>query len=146
VKTLTCWKDLEPFGVIALTGESCGMAYRVLFDVTERGRKALARCLGVPNLRLAYPWNSGATGELHVGSVLLSQEMFTPVAVFALLESGCDEVWLRQDGYLIGFEGQDAPDRRRAWLERHRGQLSRRFGLDGTAGDRNRHEMSGRVE
>jgi hypothetical protein len=44
MKTIDCWNDLLPFWNDPLTSESCSLGYRILFDVTEKGRKALARC------------------------------------------------------------------------------------------------------
>src|SRR5690242_10625750 len=131
MKTVSCWEDLRPFGISALTGEACGMMYRILFDVTDQGRRALAKCLGVPGLQLAGPWNRGDPADPHVGSVLLTGEMFTPLAIFALLEGGCDEVWLRKDGWLVGFEPVDSPERRQAHLTLLRGHLVRRFACGG---------------
>jgi hypothetical protein len=37
VKTITCWNDLREFGIDPLTGEACGLGYRILFDLDERG-------------------------------------------------------------------------------------------------------------
>jgi hypothetical protein len=59
VKTIDCWRDLEPFGIDPLTGEACGLMCRILFDVTERGRRILAKAFGVPDLKLAERWNRG---------------------------------------------------------------------------------------
>jgi hypothetical protein len=146
VKTVNCWKDLEPFGIVPLTGESCGLGYRILFDVTERGRRVLARCLGVPSLRLGVPWNRGRADDPHVGSVLLAPPMLVPVGVFALLEHGCAEVWLHADGTLLGIEPSDSPERIDQRRQMRPGELVRTFACGGTAGDRNVHIMSGRVE
>ena len=35
MKTITCWNDLTAYGISPLTGEACGLMYRILFDVTE---------------------------------------------------------------------------------------------------------------
>src|ERR1700730_11630954 len=91
MKTIDCWNDLLPFGIDPLTGEACSFGYRILFDVNERGRRALAKCFGVPNLKLADPWNRGTGENPHVGSILLTHDMLTPLSVFALLEHGCLE-------------------------------------------------------
>ena len=146
MKTVHCWQDLKDYGIDPLTGEACGLMYRILFDVTERGRRILARCLGIPNLKLAEAWNRGSKEDPHVGSVMLTQEMLAPVAVFALLESGCAEAWLLKDGTVVGFEPAEAPERRQAFLDFHRDRLARRFACGGTAGDRNVHVMSGRID
>lgn len=145
MKTVTCWRELEPFGIDPLTGEACGLTCRILFDVTERGRKILAKTLGIPDLNLAEPWNRGTAADPHVGSLMLPHEMLTLVSVFALLESGCDEAWSYQGG-VVGFEPGDTRDRRGLHLDLYRDRLVRRYAYGGTAGDRNAHQMSGRVE
>src|SRR5215831_7531739 len=65
MKTVTCWNDLQPLGIIPLTGEACGLMYRILFDVTEKGRKVLSKCYGIPNMSLPEPWNSGSKDDPH---------------------------------------------------------------------------------
>src|SRR5262245_57095429 len=92
MKTVTFWNDLQPFGIIPLTGEACGLMYRILFDVTATGRQVVAKCFGIPNINLPEPWNRGTQEDPHVGSIMLSHEALTPLAVFALLENGCKEV------------------------------------------------------
>ena len=103
MKTVNCWNDLERYGIELLTGEACGLSYRLLCDVTEQGRKILAKCLGIPNLNLAENWNRGRAEDPHVGSIMLTHEMLTPLAVFALLESGCKEVYLVNNS-VVGVE------------------------------------------
>ena len=46
-----------------LTGEACGLSYRILCDVTEAGRKTLAKALGIPNLTLPAAWNRGTDAD-----------------------------------------------------------------------------------
>lgn len=145
MKTITSFSDLAAYGIDPLTGEACGLGYRILCDVTESGRCVLAKALGIPQLALPASWNRGAKDNPHVGSVMLSLEMLTPIAVFALLESGCTEAWLVRDGGVIGIEPDDAADmidaNRRLIGERRLRSLAYR----GTAGDRNLHVMSGRI-
>jgi hypothetical protein len=109
MKTVSCWNDLRPFGIEPLTGEACGLMWRILFDVTERGRKVVGKCFGVPNIALAEPWNRGTAEEPHVGSIMLTQEALVPLAVFALLENGCPEVYLMGQ-VVVGIEPGDPPD------------------------------------
>ena len=33
MQKITCWDDLRPYGIGALTGEACGLSYRILCDV-----------------------------------------------------------------------------------------------------------------
>ena len=70
MKTVNCWNDLEPYGIVLLTGEACGLCYRLLCDLTEQGRKILGKCLGIPNhqpCRELEPGQSrgSARGEHH---------------------------------------------------------------------------------
>jgi hypothetical protein len=147
MKSINSWRDLERFGIEVLTGESCGLNYRLLFDCTEKGRKILARLLGIPRLQLAEPWNRGTPEEPHVGSILLSREMLMPVATFALLENGCSEVWVVEGDTAFGLEPSDDRDEMlKLILGPHRKNMLRRFAYQGTAGDRNIHQMSGRIE
>src|ERR1041384_6963405 len=97
MKHVRCWDDLRPFGFNPLTADACGLMYRLLCDVPARGLALLQKCFGVPELQLAASWSRGTKEEPHVGAIMLSHEMMTPVALFALLESGCTEVWLCQD-------------------------------------------------
>lgn len=139
---ITCFNDLEPHGIIALTGESCGLMYRVLFDVTERGRAIVGRWLGVPDLRLGESWNRGSADDPHVGSLLLSHECLVPLGVFCLLHAGCTEVWLL-DRAVVGIEAADDPGaigRMREFTP-----PLRVLRPEGTAGDRNVRCMSGRI-
>ena len=136
------WNDLRAYGFDALTGEACGLMYRVLFDVTERGESILAKCLGLPQIKLAEPWNRGSPDDPHVGSVLLAPEMLNPLAIFALLETGCVEAWLNPEG-VVGVESTDSA--KTLELLRSSSTTWRRFRYAGTAGDRNRHVMSGRI-
>lgn len=148
MRTIHCWRELETYGIDPLTGEACSLGARVLFDCTEKGRKILARALGVPDLKLAEPWNRGTAADPHVGSILLPHAMLTTVAVFALLEGGCDECWQYETG-VVGFEPGDCRERRAAYLDLLRPKLVRRYGYPGGAqsvGDRQVHQFSGRVE
>jgi hypothetical protein len=145
MKTVSCWNDLQPFGIKALTGEACGLMWRILFDVTEKGRRIVGKCFGVPKIVLAEPWNRGTAEEPHVGSIMLTQEALVPLAVFALLENGCPEVYLMGQ-VVVGIEPNDPPDTAETMRRVYRVDHARRFSYGGTAGDRNVHVMSGRVE
>ena len=145
MKSISCFNDLTAYGIEPLTGEACGLSYRILFDVTERGRRILAKAFGIPTLALPENWNRGSVAEPHVGSILLTQESLSPVAVFALLESGCTEVWLVQGGGVIGIEPDDTAEIVAANRQLLGDRLVRTLAYRGTAGDRNLHVMSGRI-
>lgn len=144
---IDCWNELRPFGIDPLTGEACGLSYRILCDVTQQGKRVIQKALGVVNLELTENWNRGDPNDPPVGSIMLAPELLIPLAIFALLEHGCCEVWRTKSDGLIGIESTDAPERieavRRLYMDGD--NLMRRYAYTGTAGDRNRHQMSGRV-
>ena len=144
MKTINSWNDLQAYGIELLTGEACGLGYRLLCDVTERGRKTIEKCLGLTNLVLPESWNRGSTEDPHVGSIMLTREMLEPLAVFALLEAGCKEVYLVKNS-VVGIEASDPPTAIED-VKRWSGvEYARRYAYRGTAGDRNVHVMSGRI-
>ena len=144
---INCWDDLRQFGIDLLTGEACGLSYRLLCDVTQKGKQTIQKALGVADLGLPDNWNRGDPHDPHVGSIMLVPELFIPLAIFALLEHGCREVWRTKSGGLIGIEPADEPERVAAVqrLQTETDNLVRRYAYAGTAGDRNQHQMTGRI-
>ena len=108
------------------------------------GGKVVRRCLGIPKMTFAESWNSSTKEEPHVGSIMLAQEMLVPLAIFALLENGCSEAYIL-NGTVIGIEAVDPPDTAETMRKAYRVEHARRFSYGGT-GDRNQHQMSGRIE
>jgi hypothetical protein len=72
MKSIRCWDDLSAHGIISLTGEACGLSYRILCDVTARGKKTLEKALGVAQLGLQENWNHGNADDPHVGSSVVA--------------------------------------------------------------------------
>ena len=66
MKTVSCWDEIRPWGIDALTGEACSLGYRLLCDLTARGRATVERCLGVKIQ--SENWNGGSTDDPHVAS------------------------------------------------------------------------------
>ena len=147
MQKITCWDDLRPYGIDMLTGEACGLSYRLLCDVTEKGKHTIQIALGIANLDLHDSWNRGDSNDPHIGSLMVVPELLVPLSVFALLESGCREVYRTKSDGLLGIEPADDPQRVDAVKRFHaeNGNFVRRYAYAGTAGDRNRHEMSGRI-
>ena len=145
MQKINCWDDLRPYGVDLLTGEACGLSYRLLCDVTQKGQQTIQKALGVANLGLADNWNRGDPHDPHVGSIMLVPELFIPLGIFALLEHGCREVFQTKSGGLVGIEATDDHERVEAVKRLYADNFVRRYAYAGTAGDRNRHEMTGRV-
>ena len=100
MRHINSWNDLRAYGIMPLTWEACGLSYRLLCDVTEHGKQILEKCLDV-RITPAEPWNRDA-----VGSIMLPHEMLIPLGIFALLQSGCTEVWRNGDA-LLGIEPND---------------------------------------
>ena len=140
MKTVACWDDLRPYGIVVLTGEACSFAYRILCDLTATGKRAVERCFSVQIT--SESWNSGSAADPHVGSIMLSRETFLPLAVFAMLESGCKEVWLAEHP-AIAVEDDDSEVQ--VELMKKVAKPHRRFAFHGPNQDRNQHQMSGRV-
>jgi hypothetical protein len=146
VKIISSLRDLEPFGVVPVAGESCILDYRVVCDLTAKGKVVVEKLLGLPmGTRFAEPRNAGAAGAPHVGSVIVAPELFIPLAVFACLENGCVEAY-RMDEFVVGIEPGDAPDAAVRVELTHRVQRVRRFHYQGTACDQNLHQASGHIE
>ena len=146
MKTISRWDHLTEFGIIPLTGESCGLGYRILCDVTAKGKAILEKSLAVDGLKLPPNWNQGSAAEPPVGSIMLAPELLVSIAVFALLENGCKEVWKVENQGVHGIQFSDPPDTAES-LKKWLGVESlRRLAYRGTAGDRNVHVMSGCVQ
>lgn len=146
MKTIDKWDDLTPFGIDPLTAEACGLGYRILCDVTAAGKHIMEKCLGLRDLGAQPPWNRGPDDAPHVGSVMLAPQLLIPLGIFALLEAGCAEVWLYKNGSLLGLEPHDPAERREEWKRPEHCPIVRVFAYRGTAGDRNVHRITGRVE
>jgi hypothetical protein len=140
VKTIAKWDQLSDFGIDPLTGEACSLGYRILCDLTEQGKRIVERCLSVEIQ--SENWNAGSEASPHVASILLTQEMIVPLGVFALLDTGCREVWVTARA-AIGIEPTDTQSdverMRQVW------KPQRCFAYRGPFQDRNQHQMSGRV-
>ncbi|NLS93182.1 MAG: hypothetical protein GXX96_13580 [Planctomycetaceae bacterium] len=145
MKSIRCWDDLSAYGIVPLTGEACGLSYRILCDMTARGKKTLEKALGLAELGPQENWNRGADNDPHVGAVMLAPDLLSFIGVFALLEAGCREVWLTKGHTVIGIEADDSPDQVETFKRFHAEDLARRFAYAGTCGDRNQHMMTGRV-
>src|SRR4051812_6940166 len=99
MNTIDKWDDLAAFGIIPLTAESCGLGYRLLCDLTERGKHILEKCLGLAGLGAQPAWNRGSAAAPHIGSVMLAYPLLTPRGVRAArkrLHGGVDhQRWRR---------------------------------------------------
>jgi len=140
MKTISGLAGLSEYGIFPLTGEACSLMYRVLCDLTAQGKTTVEKALGVEIN--SENWNCGAESDPHVASAMLAPEMVVPLAVFALLEAGCSEVWVG-NGSVLGVEHNDGEDQV-AFMKEHL-KVRRRLAYHGPHKDRNRHQMSGRI-
>lgn len=135
-------KNLEPYGIDALTGESDAHMYRILCDVTKNGKAIIERTMDV-GLQLHDNWNSGKPDDPHIGSLLLPLEFVPSIAVFCLLkDTDITEVWLMKSGSVLGFGVEDVELAAR--LKRQcEGEVRKIFYA--RPSDRNVHQFTGRV-
>lgn len=148
--SIGCLNDLRPYGIEVLTGEACGLMMRVLGDFTERGRRIIQEALGCPKFIGAEPWNRGSDQAPHVGSIMLDRAAHLWLGPFALLEDGCKEMFMViQKGNSVGtwYGWRPSEPYRQETLEffERDGATIHRYAPAGTAGTRNRHEMTGRI-
>lgn len=140
MKMISRISQLEDYGVIPLTGESDKHCYRILCDCTKRGKAIIERTLGL-QLTLAENWNSGRSGDPHIGSFLLPLEFVPCLAAFALLsDTTITEVWLLRNGTAVGFGVEDDKDAIKTHFE---GEVRKIFYA--LPSDRNLHQMTGRT-
>lgn len=146
MKHINHWDDLQPYGIEPLTAEACGLNYRLLCDLTAQGKKILEKLFGLRGLGLHEAWNRSSSADPSIGSIMLPLETLGMIGVFALLESGCTEAWLLKTGASIGIEPDDPAENIAIMRQIVEKNLARRLAYKGTAGDRNVHVMSGRIE
>lgn len=103
MKRIDNLQQLGAYGIEALTGESDAHMYRILCDVTKRGKAIIERVLDV-QLTLHDNWNGGSKDDPSIGSFLMPLEFLPCVAAFALLsDTSVTEVWILKDGSVLGF-------------------------------------------
>lgn len=140
MKTIGSFDALREYGIVALTGEACSLMYRILCDLTKQGKEIVERALSVEIA--SENWNSGSKDDPHVASIMLTHEMIVPLGVFALLESGCMEVWATESS-AIGVGPGDSEEEVELMKQFHKPR--RRFAYRGPYKDRNQHQMTGRI-
>jgi hypothetical protein len=147
MKVIKSWDDLPRYGIVPLPEDACGLSFRILCDVTAKGKAVLEKALSVKELVLHEKWTPGLPEDPHVGSIMLAPGMLTFIAAFLLLENGCQEAWLTTDHHLTGFGAEDSLERveyfKRYYSDRD--GVIRHFEYAGTAFDRNIILRHGRV-
>ena len=149
------WHDLDRFGIICLTGESCGYGRRLLCDLTAKGAATVARFFGLasPNGEMfAENWNHGELGDPHVASIMLPRfGLLDELALFCCLDQGTAAAVIRTDGSILVIETVDEAmdlgwDGKSMWISSDckYGSLQGQRVYAGGVG-RNKHQFSGRV-
>lgn len=139
-------RDFQDYGINFLTGEACGYGGRILVDLDEQGVALMTDFLGgTIDIRVRTQWNAG------VASMMIPRGMIADLAVFCLIKDGNAIVILRNDYIAVGFtmdewmaEDEDGVAFRDRYFAAY--QNCKVYHNSGTAGTRNRHEMSGRIE
>lgn len=153
--TLSNFADLQQYGLNPLTGEACVYAHRVLFDLSKEGAELVSCYLGLPlGTKFLDNYNPRVGDAVAVGSVMLSRTVVRDLMIFVLWQVGDFDFVLDSPNGFTGF---------------NRGDQYAQTYLDGEAkgttpagykvhhnlrkttraphvGDRNVHQMSGRVE
>lgn len=156
MKVIRNWNDLEPYGVSCLTGEACGYGYRLLCDLNAMGVQLVQNCLEISEIKLRDAWNSKVNGEPAIASIMLPPSMITPLAIFALLDAGCRQVFTMYSGEVYGVEVNDNDAQVADFVKYRQGSHCAecdRYGKNGgiqfqyrnSGYSRNRHQMSGRA-
>ena len=167
MKTIASLKDLEPFGIIPLTGEADSLGFRTLCDLTQGGCELVTDTFGIKPESYYKNWNSGSMESPHVGCVMLPGDAWWSIGVIALLRSTCHIVLSTQNGLFGLEEGEEyhrgeidfdtmaitRPDEitregtRMRWPQSAYGNIQRvfTFGSGPRVGTRNVHAMSQRV-
>lgn len=83
-------QQLKEFGIIPLTGEACGLAMRVLCDVTQEGKTLLRDFFRMDVV--AEAWNNG------VGSVMLPYGCLKELWAYAQVRN--NKLWVFAGNYI----------------------------------------------
>ena len=101
------WNDMRQFGFDALTGESCRLGTRLLFDISPQAQKVLLDFWGLSHdaqektgtgkhAAFRESWNSHRDSDGNYtdswGSVMLSRDILFPLAAQALWHVGCTHI------------------------------------------------------
>lgn len=142
MKTIDSWAGMHRYGIVPLTTEVDGLRYRIVCDVTEKGKRLLEKALGMIEVQLESNWDYGTNEEPHIGCVMLCPEILTIIGVYALLDDGCHEVWATKSFGLVGIQQGD-PQHTVDNLQLYYGnELVQRFSCPDTIGSRNPYFLS----
>tara|TARA_Y100000034_G_scaffold74318_1_gene89433 strand:- start:15867 stop:16289 length:423 start_codon:yes stop_codon:yes gene_type:complete len=129
------WRELEQFGINALTGEANGIIgmQRLLCDVTIEGQRVLAEFFGMCMQGMPENWNSGS-----IGSIMLPGSILQDLIIFCYLQN-YNAVYIlkcNHGEYHVASNDIDAVLNEHQYLEQE-GMICGK--------NRNTHAMSGRT-
>jgi hypothetical protein len=127
MKAIGSWEDLKPYGIVPLTVEPDGLCYRIVCDITAKGKTIIERALGITDIQLAANWDYGTNEEPHIGSMLLIPEYLLVLSAYVLFEDGCHEVWLTKNSGVIGIQHGDSQQIIYAYEQLYQLDMVRRF-------------------
>ena len=127
MKTIDCWAGMQPYGIVPLTSEPDGLKYRIVCDVTAKGKQLVEKALGVTKVQLETNWDYGTNDEPHVGCLMLGPEILSILGVYALLDDGCHEVWMTKSYGLVGIQQGDSQQSVASLQLRYGNDLVHRF-------------------
>ena len=102
--------SMEKYGLNCLTGEACAFGLRLLFDVSDEGKRLLADFFGVHEVTFAGNWNPTVNGKPATGSILLPRELWLPLCLFIMFQiEQCDIVLINKKGTnsVFGYNESD---------------------------------------
>jgi hypothetical protein len=110
VKIIACLAEMASYGIVPLTNEPDGLQYRMVCDLTAKGKQLVEQALGLAEIQLQPSWDYGTNDEPHIGSMLLIPEILPILGVYALLDDGCHEVWTTRNNGLVGIQQGDSQE------------------------------------
>ncbi len=139
-ESIGCLRDLEKYGIVALTGEAEGISGlgRILFDLTEQGVDIVNKFLGGNITFMEHSnWNSQTNGKKHIACVMLGRRIIEDLNVFCLMTKY--KYVVKFGAYFYGSNEEDFIQK---FPKEEHCETYRKMG---TAGSRNTHVMSGRT-
>lgn len=127
MRVIQTYDNLAAFGIVPVTMTHGPFAYRMPFDLTAAGKRALEMAFDVRLLALREPCNPGPLNNPHVGSIMLAEGMLPFLSLFALLNDGAFEVYYTADRRCWGLYFDDQFSERELLLEYYQDRILGHF-------------------
>jgi len=141
MKSISNFRDLEEYGIVYLTGESCHQMLRILCDLTQQGKDIVEKAFGFKIN--SENWNTGSKDNPHVASIMLAPHSIPQIAVYCLLPEFA-WVGISNDNAVFGVNSDKELQDYKDMCERRGYKVLRQF--KGKTYTRNQHQMSGRID